>query len=243
MDKEALLEDDWLTDRHINALNKLLSEQFPSINGLQSPLVLGEFFAYNSSNQDFIQIVNITRQHWVCVANVISSPGIVEVYDSKPAFSISSYSLRKQVAAIMKTDSKSFMLHHVDVQRQVGANDCALFAMAFATTLCQYDDPHAHSYVQGSMRSHLAKCFINHEILPFAEVHKRSRIRKRIIQRKRVDVFCMCRLPWDRGDDGKGTLVQCYSCKEWYHEVCLNIDKRLIDAPQLKYTCNICLNI
>ena len=38
-----------------------------------------------------------------CVSDVLSSPGVVEVYDGMPFYSITSYTLQKQIAAIMKT--------------------------------------------------------------------------------------------------------------------------------------------
>ena len=56
-------------------------------------------------------------------------------------YSTTLYIFQKQVAAIMKISSKSFELEHVDVQQQIGTSDCALFAMAFAMTLCH---PHTN---------------------------------------------------------------------------------------------------
>ena len=38
---------------------------------------------------------------------------------------------------------------------QGGASDCALFAIAFAVTLSEGDDPHKSSFNQQLMRSHL----------------------------------------------------------------------------------------
>ena len=132
---------DWLSDLHINAANQLLKSQFPDQNGLQDTLTLSAMHPYKSSPRDFVQIMNIARNHWVCVANVFSSPGVVEVFDSMPSYSISSSSLKKQVAAVIKTRENSFQIHHVDVQRQLGGSDCGLFAIAFATSLCMRNDP------------------------------------------------------------------------------------------------------
>lgn len=143
-----------------------------------------------------------------------------------------------------KSKDDSFKLHHVDVQRQIGGSDCALFAMAFATALCESIDPYLLNCDQASMRSHLIQCFENRKITQFLETsHAKRAARKRIINRKSVNVFCLCRLPWDRSDCVRGTLVQCNSCKKWYHEACMNIDKQTINAPHLKYTCHVCLDI
>ena len=158
-EKHILSTGEWLSDIHVAAANKLLKEQYPHQNGLQDTLALAELCRFRSSPTDFIQIVNISRSHWVCVSNVFSSPGVVEVFDSMPAYSKTLSGLKRQVAAILKTSEKSFDLYHVDVQRQVGGSDCCLFAIAFAASLCVRKDPHTERYAQAEMRQHLARCF------------------------------------------------------------------------------------
>ena len=159
----------------------------------------------------------------MCVSNVFSPPGVVEIFNSMPAYSTTSSGLKRQVAAILKTSEKSFDLYHVDVQRQVGGSDCCLFAIAFVTSLC---DPHTERYAPTEMRQHLARCFEEKKITSFPSSDGRRRLgRHRIINRKKVDVFCICRLPWDKYDGKRGPLVQCVLCKEWYHQKCSNIDQ------------------
>ncbi len=245
IDQQQLLGGDWLTDKHINVAHQLLSQQFPTLNGLQDPLFLAMFdHPYKSSGKDFIQIVNITNQHWVCVSNVISSPGVVEVYDSMPFYSTGSSALSQQVAKMLKTGEKSFQLKHVDVQRQRDGNDCALFALANATTLCFGGDPHVTSYVQDDLRAHLSQCFETGCMSTFPTPDRPRRLgRQRVINSKTVDVFCTCRLPWNRYDHELGPLAQCQLCKEWYHQVCMEIDEEVFHRPALKYNCKICLQI
>ena len=243
-EKHILSTGEWLSDIHVAAANKLLKEQYPHQNGLQDTLALAELCRFRSSPTDFIQIVNISRSHWVCVSNVFSSPGVVEVFDSMPAYSTTLSGLKRQVAAILKTSEKSFDLYHVDVQRQVGGSDCCLFAIAFAASLCVRKDPHTERYAQAEMRQHLARCFEEKKITSFPNSDGRRRLgRHRIINRKKVDVFCICRLPWDKYDGKRGPLVQCVLCKEWYHQKCLNIDQDILNQPSAKFTCSICLNL
>jgi hypothetical protein len=243
-EKHVLSTGDWISDLHMQAANKLLKEQYPKQNGLQDTLVLAELCRFRSSPTDFIQIVNISRSHWVCVSNVFSSSGVVEVFDSMPAYSTSSSSLKRQVAAMLKTSEKCFDLYHVDVQRQVGGSDCGLFAIAFAASLCARNDPHTERYAQTEMRQHLAQCFEEKKISSFPNSNGRRRLgRHRIINRKKVDVFCICRLPWNKYDGKRGPLVQCIRCKEWYHQKCLNIDQDIVNQPSAKFTCSICLNL
>ena len=130
-DVNQLFGDDWLTDKHVNAFNKLAHDQFPFLNGFQDPLTLvTSHLPYRSPSLDFIQIINISNQHWVCASNVLCMTDTVEIYDSKPCHSIGAATLHTQIAKILKVREKSFDLRHIDVQRQKGGSDCALFAMA-----------------------------------------------------------------------------------------------------------------
>ena len=243
-ERDILITGDWLNDLHVAAVNKLLKAQFPHQNGLQDTLALADLCRFQSSPTDFVQVVNISRSHWVCVSNVFSPPGVVEVFDSMPAYSTTSSTLKKQVASILKAPGKSFDLHHIDVQRQMGGSDCCLFAVAFAMSLCMRKDPHTERYAQPMMRDHLARCLDEKRITDFPHPEGRKRLgRHRIINRKRVDVFCICRLPWDKYDRKRGPLVQCVSCREWYHQNCMNIDKDIVDQPSAKFVCGVCLNI
>ena len=53
------------------------------------------------------------------------------------------------------------------MQRQVGVNDRALFAKAFATSLCLREDPFTKMYLQSAMREHFLECCEKKKILPF----------------------------------------------------------------------------
>ena len=115
-DRKTLTSGGWLSDRHMNAAHNLMAQKFPSQHGLQDTLTLDKFDRYQSSNEDFVQLINVAGNHWVCASNHLSPPGIVHVYDSQPSCSINSSSLHRQIAAIMKTENASFTMKHVDVQ-------------------------------------------------------------------------------------------------------------------------------
>ena len=78
----------------------------------------------------------------VCVSNYNCSPHTVDVFDSIRVFSVNSSSLKNQIAAILKTPASSFNINFIDVQTQMGLNDCGIFAIAFAVALCSGRDPH-----------------------------------------------------------------------------------------------------
>ena len=154
-----MLNGFWLTDKHIVAAQKLLKIQHSNINGLEDPLLLAERFQYKSTANSFVQIINLGRTHWVCASSINCPSGVVDVYDSIPACSFGSSSLKSQVAAILQTSELSFELHIVETQRQSGWSECGLFSFVFATALCQGIDPHNCSFDQTQMRVHLHHCF------------------------------------------------------------------------------------
>ena len=135
---------------------------------------------WTSTSTNFVQVINIDSQHWVCSSNIGCPEGVVDVYDSIPAYSIGSTTLKKQIATILNTKSPSFKLRFIDVQRQNGSDDCALFAIAFAVTLCHGQDPNLIRYDQNQMRNHLFKCFQEGKITPFPEKEKPRRVRQRV---------------------------------------------------------------
>ena len=241
-DRNLLEHGDWLNDKHIRSVNELLQRQFPSQNGLQDSLVLFNLLSYSSGVEKFVQIINIACNHWLCISNKLSPSGtIIEVYDSLPSYSTNSLQLCNQAAAILKTSYSSFQIKHVDVQRQSGGSDCALFAIAFATTLCMDDDPHTSSYNQSAMRSHLMNCFNRQQmsLFPAADRQQRSH-RQRFISTQTVPVYCVCRLPWNKHDFKRGPLVCCSVCGEWFHHMCLGIDQKIFNDQSSIFICKVC---
>ena len=244
-DQSILLGGDWLTDTHINGAHTLLRKQYRSQNGLCNTIVLAKMMRWDSTPQDFVQIVNLSSQHWLCVSNKLTSPGVVDVYDSMPAYSLGSHTLRQQIASILKTSESSFTIRFVNVQRQNGGSDCALFAVMFAEALCNGKDPHTLSVNQGQMRSHLHRCFEQGEILEFPAASKPRRLgRQRIAYTKEVPVFCSCRLSWYKVDTVRGSLIQCTLCKEWYHPNCAKVDGCTFNQPNsYKWYCSNCIDV
>lgn len=212
-----------MSDRHISAVHKLLKQQYPSQTGLQNTLELSNRFRWRSNSTDFVQIVHISQNHWVCVSNRLSPPGVCDVYDSLPP--TYSSTLTTQVATMMKCSSPQFTLRYVDVQHQSGGDDCALFAVAFADALCAGADPHTLSFNQSLMRKHLQHCFEEGMITAFPTAAKPQRLhRHRVKSFRTIRMYCTCRLPWERQISQElGSLAECHHCKEWYHKICRNI--------------------
>ena len=219
-DRKILVGGHWLTDNHIFAAMKLLKEKYPQQNGLASTQLLAKKLLWKSSNTDFVQIVHVSGNHWVCVSNKHCAPGVCDIYDSMPASN--SPTLIRQVAAILKCTDPSFKMRYSNVQMQAGADDCGLFSIAFATALCAGKDPHKCSFQQSEMRSHLKLCFERGELAMFP-TSKPRRCASSIKSTKNFEVYCTCRLPWDRNTSLFGNLAQCAKCRDWFHQRCMNI--------------------
>ena len=153
-----------MTDRHICAAQDLLRRQFPSVKGLQPPF-------YEQTNQlglvwpGGVQIINETNNHWLRFSMMYSPPNCLDVYDSLK--SRVSPRVAKQARLILQSSEKSITLRSMHAQRQSGASDCGLFAIATATDLCFGLQPGLTDYEQSSMRQHLQTCFLKGEMKPF----------------------------------------------------------------------------
>ena len=112
-DKDQLLNGEWLTDKHISAVSKHLQQQHPQPNGLQDSVVLASELQWKSNGTNFVQIINICEQRWVCASNIRCPEDVVDVYDSIPTYSTGSITLKKQCAVILQ--SSSFTLRFIEV--------------------------------------------------------------------------------------------------------------------------------
>ena len=141
---------------------------------------------FKSSWENFVQILNVSRSHWICASNMYCLPSVVDVYDSIPAYSLGVYSLYKQLAAIMRYDGSELVVRFVDVQRQSGGDDCGVFAIAFAQALSSGVDPHSVTLDQNRGRAHLLYCFKTRKMKRFPQQLKPRRVaRRRVSVEKR----------------------------------------------------------
>ena len=192
---------------------------------------------WRSNTKDFIQIINLNNLHWVCVANIGCLNNTIDVYDSLPANSVGSKSLQEQVAAIIHTEETLFELRFINVQRQSGSCDCALFAIANSTALCLGEDPHQIRYDQKQMRQHLKECFEAGAMQLFSEHKTAPRVkRQRVTAQVTVAVYCLCRQTYTHASN----MIQCHKCKEWYHDNCVpNIGPQFWNSSKT-WICHTC---
>ena len=148
-DREAIVSDDLLNDRHINYAQALLHYQFPQTEGLHNTLFQKK--KWQQKIKCGIQIIHDRGNHWI-VASTIDSDQSVQVYDS-----VYSTVNAKTVDAINNTfvitDETKIELKRTQIQD--GSQDCGLFAIAIATALLNGLDMSQITFHQEDMRQHL----------------------------------------------------------------------------------------
>ena len=221
----------WLDDTIIDAGQELLRKQCGEL-GLQS-VVLLRCLAVNVERGEFVQVLNKGENHWFTISTIGCEHGVVKIYDSAPPFVTSRN--REEIAALLCANTKSITLEYMNVHRQIGTSDCGLFALAFATSLCHADDPTQHLYTQDAMRAHLIAAFESGKLKDFPITSSR-RSHLKPTKTETFNVYCSCRQPYS-GDD----MVECTSCKEWYHDTCEKVPSD-VWSTRKDWICSKCTN-
>ena len=223
-------EREWIDDDLIHAGQTLLQNQHPYMGGLQKPALSAQF-AMEPNAGEFIQILCIRNNHWICVSTVGCQPSTINVFDSMYGFL--DRQMKKLIADIMQTREKQIKVHYCDVQWQSGGSDCGLFAVAFATSICCGVDPTTVAFEQRFMREHFLDCLQTKTMTMFPVRNNLRRPKQP--KKENVSVFCVCRLI----DDGT-QMVQCSSCQEWYHQTCVRVPQHILESEELEWQCASC---
>ena len=117
----------------------LVKHQFPSVNGLQSTITITKcsFRYLESECSSFLQVVNVSGNHWVVASNIGSSVSEVTVYDS--LFTTANKDTSLLLNWLLATQKK-IKIYVVRPQIQSGYHDCGLFALAFSMSLVTGQD-------------------------------------------------------------------------------------------------------
>jgi len=142
-----------LIDQHMNFTQRLLKHQYPNMNGLWLTQLRGQ--AHSQATSHALQVLHIRTNH--IVASTKEKGKAVHVYGSL-------YSLVDQATAqLIQTNFRCGVksIHLMLCQKQVGAADCGLSAIAFATLIAFGEEPRSCSYCPETMRVYLLTCFQN----------------------------------------------------------------------------------
>ena len=152
-EKELVLQNQELNDLVINYSQKLLHNQFVSINGLHSTLLLPTI-SMGGWVEDYIQIYHCRGNHWITLTTKRCEVGEVKVYDS--LYDVIDTATNDVVEKVF--DSSRMIYTMTFVQKQEGFKDCGVFAIAFATSLAFGKNPEELQFDQEKLRSHLIYC-------------------------------------------------------------------------------------
>ena len=156
--------------RVINAAQELLKSINTSIGGLQNAL-LAQNLQFTIERDRFVQILHVSGNHWITIANNGCTGGETKVYDSMGHSDLPEET-KQQVAALIFNSVNKITLTFQTVQRQQDSSSCGLFAVAFATSLCFGSDPSTIMYDSATLRSHLKHCFVYQESWSLSQARK-----------------------------------------------------------------------
>lgn len=159
MEVEKIIMGVRLSDIHINMAQKLLKDQFCSLNGLESTL----FQAKEVSRTEEM----VKNKLQIMATTINSCKGEILVIDS--IFKSVDSETRRTINMLFKHagTTKTLDIRLLNSQKQKGSNDCGLFAIAFATAFAHGKGMEKLRFRQESLRAHLVRCFCINKLTMF----------------------------------------------------------------------------
>ena len=145
----------WLDCAIIHEAQILLANINKNISGFQRP-TLGPVGQFDIVTSDFVQILHVNNNHWVCVSSINCAPGYVNLMDSL-SNPVPSQEIVDLVKSLLGPSYKG--INQLPVQQQLNTSDCGVFAIAFATCLVYGQNPSQVRFNIPMMRPHLLNCF------------------------------------------------------------------------------------
>ena len=140
---------------------------------------------FQIERENVIQILNVSDSHWIMIANVGCVSGEVHAYDSMGHTDIPQ-EVKQQIAAMILTPTNKITLIFESVQRQHDSNNCGVFVIAFATSICFSANPSNVLYDQTCLQSYLTKCLESGMMKPFPAKERKT---QRPYSRVQYEVF------------------------------------------------------
>jgi hypothetical protein len=152
----SLKHSQWLTNIQIYRFFKLLKAQYPCISGLfdPNPFELQKFGKAYSKQDKIVFVCNIDDCHWATVSNLNFPDNTWNIYDSLKYEKEYFTHIFKQLLP----DNDFVFLNFMNVKSQNGHTDCGLFALAYATALCNQKDPCNMEFKQNELTNHYNMC-------------------------------------------------------------------------------------
>ena len=163
-EKEVICTKQCLTDNHMNYIQGLIRQQFPTIQGLTNTLMATKPCAHTTLQSGGLQVLFCRGGHWIVVSIMGCPPNTVNIYDS--AYKDVDASTKGTLAHLLGIPETDICINMGQVMQQVGGEDCGVFAAAVLTSLAHgQNEPFNFKHV--GMRAHLVECIEKGMLYPF----------------------------------------------------------------------------
>jgi hypothetical protein len=246
-----IIENKWLSDKHMSAVNKILSSQFPLINGLQDTTLTIHFIQqrnvwntdrkFKRNTAPCAQIHFECDNHWTCSIKSIKDEDAVYFLDSLGInIKVLKNNIQIQLSQVYDSTHSKLNVKIPRIQQQPNSFDCGLFAIANVVDFCH--NPNMLNFNTqfsvSEMRSHLIHCLENNSFTLFPrEPHKsRPAAFTGIPRHMCVKTTCKCAMP-----EFIDFMIFCSykRCKNKFHYACVGLKsnrKSILES----WKCNEC---
>ncbi len=197
----------WLSSDEVDATSFYIAQKFPYIEGFQSCLLyqnLHQGGVVGTPQTPFVQVMNINDNHWITASNVFCGPNEVCIYDSLNA-KITKQTEQK-LSWMIRPQAPHFEIRRPSVQMQQSSSSCGLFALAFATVLCDGVKPEECQFKERNMRRTLYTALKNRKAPVFTYQHVQAKPDRGKLQ---VEIHCICRT-----SHHQEVMVLCSNCNK-----------------------------
>ena len=147
-----------LSDVHINLAQRILKQQFPELNGLESTLFQEKDQVLTEDNvKNNIHIIHCEkRHHWIVASTANITGGTTDVVTVMDSFYYTIDQDTKQIIYnLFRYGPKQPTIR---TQKQEGSIDYGVFAVAMATAIAFGRNPTKQVFQQKLMRAHFVNC-------------------------------------------------------------------------------------
>ena len=229
----AISKTAMLTDKHIQMAQELLHRQFPHIEGLMSPSI-STVQQFPVMRQEFVPVLHTGGLHWVTVSTIgCKGNNKVNLYDS--LYHGISPQTEEQIESLLFVDNAE----HIEVSippvvQQTNGTDCGVYAIAFATALCNNLDPTSLKFNRRAIRDHLWQALQCGHLSMFPFEKRRPQDQNKLVK---ISVYCECRMPYNPPKD---KMAECTGCKKWFHKECQQIADKVFKFARFQWRCKTC---
>ncbi len=218
--RQDIIGDKRLCDEVINACQEMLKLQFPNTAGLCDPILLIQQTVSVSASADVVQIVHDSgHKHWITVSTIGCKSNEINIFCSLQY--TPSEACIKTITRFIKFTSRHITLHIMNVSKQTNTVDCGLYAIAYATSLLNGNDPVNLNYKQTAMRQHVVTSLETFSLSEFPAASMRT-VRNKLTRMKECKLHCVCYTAFCKSVDTD--MIMCSYCAIWYHKDCINMD-------------------